>query len=50
VTETTNMMEATISNEMEVETKLYKIASQVDDIILAEFVRSDIASPTRFKR
>ena len=42
VTEATNMTGATVSNEVEVETKLDKIASQVDGIMLAEFGYSDI--------
>ena len=42
VTEATNMTGATVSNEVEVEAKLDKIASQVDGIMLAEFGYSDI--------
>jgi ribonuclease J len=42
VTEATNMTGATVSNEVEVEAKLGKIASQVDGIMLAEFAYSDI--------
>jgi ribonuclease J len=42
VTEATNMTGATVSNEVEVETKLDKITSQVDGIMLAEFGYSDI--------
>jgi ribonuclease J len=42
VTEATNMTGATVSNEVEVEAKLNKIAAQVDGIMLAEFGYSDI--------
>lgn len=42
VTEATNMTGATVSNEAEVESKLDKISSQVDGILLAEFGYSDI--------
>jgi ribonuclease J len=42
VTEATNMTGATVSNEVEVEAKLNKIAGQVDGIMLAEFGYSDI--------
>jgi mRNA degradation ribonuclease J1/J2 len=42
VTEATNMTGATVSNEVEVEAKLDKIAAQVDGIMLAEFGYSDI--------
>ena len=42
VTEATNMTGATVSNEVEVEAKLSKIAAQVDGIMLAEFGYSDI--------
>ncbi len=42
VTETTNMIGATVSNEVEAETKLDKIASQVGFIKLAESGTSDI--------
>jgi len=42
VTEATNMVGATVSNEVEVEAKLDKITAQVDGIMLAEFGYSDI--------
>ena len=42
VTEATNMIGATVSNEVEVQAKLDKIASQVDGILLAEFGYSDV--------
>lgn len=42
VTEATNMTGATVSNEVEVEAKLDKIAAQVDGIMLAEFGYSDV--------
>ena len=42
VTEATNMTGATVSNEVEVQVKLDKIARQVDGIMLAEFGYSDI--------
>ena len=42
VTEATNMTGATVSNEVEVEAKLDKIASRVDGIMLAEFGYSDV--------
>jgi ribonuclease J len=42
VTEATNMTGATVSNEVEGEAKLDKIAAQVDGIMLAEFGYSDI--------
>ena len=42
VSEATNMTGATVSNEVEVESKLDKIAGQVDGIMLAEFGYSDI--------
>jgi ribonuclease J len=50
VTEATNMTGATVSNEVEVETKLDKIASQVDGIMLAEFGYSDIDRLNTFHR
>ena len=42
VTEATDMTGATVSNEVEVEAKLDKIASQVEGIMLAELGYSDI--------
>jgi len=50
VTEATNMTGATVSNEVEVEAKLDKIASQVDGIMLAEFGYSDIDRLNTFYR
>jgi ribonuclease J len=50
VTEATNMTGATVSNEVEVEAKLDKIASQVDGIMLAEFGYSDIDRLNTFHR
>ena len=50
VTEATNMVGATVSNEVEVEAKLDKIASQVDGIMLAEFGYSDIDRLNTFHR
>jgi ribonuclease J len=50
VTEATNMTGATVSNEVEVESKLDKIASQVDGIMLAEFGYSDIDRLNTFHR
>jgi len=41
LTEATNMIGATVSNEVEVAAKLDRIASQVDGILLAEFGYSD---------
>ena len=42
VTEATNMTGATVSNEVEVDSKLDKITQQVNGILLAEFGYSDI--------
>lgn len=42
VTEATNMTGASVSNEVEVQSKLNTIAGQVDGILLAEFGYSDI--------
>lgn len=42
VTEATNMTGASVSNEVEVESKLNTIAGQVDGILLAEFGYSDV--------
>lgn len=50
VTEATNTIGATVSNEVEVEAKLDKIASQVDGILLAEFGYSDIDRLNTFHR
>jgi ribonuclease J len=50
VTEATNMTGATVSNEVEVESKLDKIASQVDGILLAEFGYSDVDRLNTFYR
>jgi ribonuclease J len=50
VTEATNMTGATVSNEVEVEAKLDKIASQVDGIMLAEFGYSDVDRFNTFYR
>jgi len=50
VTEATNMTGATVSNEVEVESKLDKIAAQVDGILLAEFGYSDIDRLNTFYR
>jgi len=50
VTEATNMVGATVSNEVEVEAKLDRIASQVDGIMLAEFGFSDIDRLNTFHR
>jgi ribonuclease J len=50
VTEATNMIGATVSNEVEVEAKLDKISSQVDGIMLAEFGFSDIDRLNTFHR
>ena len=50
VTEATNMIGATVSNEVEVEEKLDKIASQVDGIMLAEFGYSDVDRLNTFYR
>ena len=50
VTEATNMTGATVSNEVEVEAKLDKIASQVDGILLAEFGYSDVDRLNTFYR
>ena len=50
VTEATNMIGATVSNEVEVEAKLDKIAAQVDGIMLAEFGYSDVDRLNSFYR
>ncbi len=50
VTEATNMTGATVSNEVEVEAKLDRIASQVDGILLAEFGYSDVDRLSTFYR
>ena len=50
ITEATNMSGATVSDEAEVEAKLYKIASQTDGIMLAEFGYSDIDRLNTFYR
>ncbi len=50
ISEGTNMTGATVSNEVEVEAKLEKIASQVDGIMLAEFGYSDIDRLNTFHR
>ena len=50
VTEATNMTGATVSNEVEVEAKLDRIASQVDGILLAEFGYSDVDRLNTFFR
>jgi ribonuclease J len=50
ITEATNMSGATVSDEVEVEAKLYKIASQTDGIMLAEFGYSDIDRLNTFYR
>lgn len=50
VTEGTNMVGATVSNEVEVEAKLDKIVSQVDGIMLAEFGYSDVDRLNTFHR
>ena len=50
VTEATNMTGASVSNEVEVESKLDRIASQVDGIMLAEFGYSDIDRLNTFHR
>lgn len=42
MTEATNMTEATVSNEVEIKSKLDKIARQLDGIMPAEFGYSDI--------
>jgi ribonuclease J len=50
MTEATNMTGATTSNEVEVEAKLDKIASQVDGILIAEFGYSDVDRLNTFSR
>jgi len=50
VTEATNMTGATVSNEVDVEAKLDKIAAQIDGIMLAEFGFSDIDRLNTFHR
>jgi len=48
VTEATNMTGATVSNEVEVESKLNTITGQVDGILLAEFGYSDVDRLNKF--
>jgi ribonuclease J len=50
ITEATNMSGATVSDETEVESKLYNIASQTDGIMLADFGHSDIDRLNTFYR
>jgi ribonuclease J len=42
ITEATNMTEASVSSEKEVESKLDSIAKQADGIVLAEFAHTDV--------
>lgn len=50
VTEATNMTEASISSEVEVESKLNHIAQQTDGLVLADFAHTDVDRLNSFYR
>jgi ribonuclease J len=50
VTEATNMTGATVSSEVEVESKLYHIVRQADGIVLADFAYTDVDRLNSFYR